>query len=114
MEIPEHVASRRGAVALPTRRGDALLLHKRTIHSSLSNVSDKIRWSFDLRYNPTGQHTGRGAFPGFVARSRRNPDTELRDRDEWSRRWHRTRAELAAVAYSAPFNRWSAHTPGCA
>ena len=38
-------------------------MHKHTIHGSLPNVSDEIRWSLDLRYNPTGQPTGRPEFP---------------------------------------------------
>ncbi len=59
--------------------GDVLFLNKMMLHSSLSNVSDRIRISFDLRYNPIGQPSGRPAFPGFVARSRRAPEAELTD-----------------------------------
>ena len=59
---------------LPIKRGGVLLFHHLTKHASLSNVSDGIRWSFDLRYQPIGQPTGRPAFPGFVARSRTQPD----------------------------------------
>ena len=61
------------ATPVPTRAGDVILMHKHTIHGSLPNVSEAIRWSLDLRYNPTGQPTGRPQFPGFVARSRRDP-----------------------------------------
>jgi phytanoyl-CoA hydroxylase len=114
LEIPERVASRANAVALPTRRGDALFLHRRTAHASLSNVSDRIRWSFDLRYNPIGQETGRGVFPGFVARSRSNPHSELRSHERWVESWMRARSELADMAYSAPFHRWDADAPACA
>lgn len=114
LEIPERVASRATARPLPMRRGDALFLHKRLVHGSLSNTSDRIRWSFDLRYNPIGQETGRGVFPGFVARSRRDPSSELRSHEAWAASWYRARAELAAAEYSAPFNRWSADAPACA
>lgn len=114
LEIPERVASRDSAVALPMRRGDALFLHKRTVHASLSNVSDRIRWSFDLRYNPIGQMTGRDMFPGFVARSRRDPEAELRSHEQWATSWDRARDELADAAFSEPFNRWSADAPACA
>jgi hypothetical protein len=58
-------------------------------------VSDDIRWSFDLRYQPIGQPTGRPAFPGFVARSRRYPESELRDWREWRQLWLDARARLA-------------------
>ena len=53
--------------------GDVLFMHRQTCHSSLPNVSEQVRISFDLRYNPTGQPTGRPLFPGFVARSRKDP-----------------------------------------
>jgi hypothetical protein len=98
---------------MPMRRGDALLMHKLTVHASLSNHSDNIRWSFDLRYNPIGQPTGRSAFPGFIARSRTHPETELRDPAEWARSWLEARNTLAAIEMGQ-FNRWSADSPVCA
>ena len=82
-----------------------------TLHNSLSNTSNETRISFDLRYNPIGQSTGRGAFPGFIARSRQNPNSELRDADEWSRLWVEAREKLADSAYDKPINLWSADAP---
>lgn len=114
LSIPERVASRADALSLPTKRGDVVFLHMRTIHSSLPNVSDVIRWSFDLRYNPIGQETGRGAFPGFVARSRSHPEIELGRPQEWADLWLQARARLAEVDHDEPFNRWSADAPACA
>jgi hypothetical protein len=101
------------ARSIPVKRGDALFMHKLTVHASHSNHSDDVRWSFDLRYNPIGQPTGRGAFPGFIARSRKNPDAELRDPAEWARLWHEARYRLATEGMG-PFNRWSADSPVCA
>ena len=37
------------------KRGDVLFMHRRTYHSSLPNISNEVRISFDLRYNPSGQ-----------------------------------------------------------
>lgn len=99
---------------LPMKRGDVLFLTKLTMHASLSNLSDNIRWSYDLRYNPIGQPTGRGVFPGFVARSRQHPETELRDAAEWQRIWFDTRRRLADAATEKTFNRWNADSPVCA
>ena len=113
LEIPASVLSREGALAVPLERGDVLFLHRRTAHASLPNVSDEIRWSFDLRYNPTGQATGRRAFPGFVARSRSNPSAELRDPVAWARMWEDTRSRLAAAELEK-FNRWDSDAPACA
>ena len=72
--------------------GDILLMHRRTPHASHRNSSDHVRWSFDLRYNPIGQPTGRGAFPGFIARSRPEPWTELHDPVAWTDLWLEARA----------------------
>ena len=54
-----------------------------TIHGSLANNSDDVHWSFDLRCNPIGPPTGRDLFPGFVAQSRANPESVLRDQVAW-------------------------------
>lgn len=113
LHIPEEFFRVADAVPLPMRRGDVLLMHKLTPHCSFSNHSDQVRWSFDLRYNPIGQPTGRDAFPGFIARSRRHPDAELHDPIEWRRRWLETRALLAAQDVPR-FNRWDANSPVCA
>ena len=101
--IPEEVV---GPQRLPLvmESGDVLFMSKRTKHASLTNVSDGMRFSFDLRYNPTGQSTGRPWFPGFVARSRSNPASELRDFEEWVRIWDEARHALEAVDYETPDN----------
>ena len=49
------------------------------------NVSDRFRWSFDVRYNVTGQPTGRSHFPEFVARSVGPPDRCWTDWRAWPR-----------------------------
>ena len=113
LQIPAHLFRISDAVPVPMRRGDVLFMHRLTCHNSLSNVSDRIRWSLDLRYNPTGQPTGRAAFPGFVARSRSNAETELRDAEAWADMWRATR-EALAPAEDPTFNRWTADDPACA
>jgi phytanoyl-CoA hydroxylase len=112
LQIPARLI-RREAVPVPVRRGGALFMHRRTMHASLENVSDDIRWSFDLRYQPTGQPTGRPAFPGFVARSRQQPESELRDWREWRKLWLDARGRLAERD-DVRFNRWTADAPACA
>ena len=116
--IPEHLFDVDSTIPMPTKRGDVIFLHRQTVHGSLANVSDKIRWSFDLRYNPIGQPTGRGAFPGFVARSRKNPESELRDADTWTDMWRKARTKMASVNQGdmsdVPFGRWTEGHPDCA
>ena len=118
-EIPEHLFDSDGAVPVPMERGGVVILHKRTVHGSLSNVSDNIRWSFDLRYNPTGQPTGREIFPGFIARSKENPEKEFRDADKWKDTWMKTRNIMATLNQEGgnvdvPFGRWDGEFPECA
>jgi ectoine hydroxylase-related dioxygenase (phytanoyl-CoA dioxygenase family) len=112
LQIPTKLLPRE-AVPVPLKRGGALFMHRRTIHAALENVSDDIRWSFDLRYQPTGLPTGRPAFPGFVARSRSHPESELRDWRDWAQLWSDARARLSQNA-PPKFNRWTADAPACA
>ncbi len=101
------------AISAEMKAGDVLLMTKLTMHASHSNHSDAIRFSFDLRYNPIGQPTGRGAFPGFVARSRSNPTSEMCDPADWSQLWHDARHRLANETMGK-FNRWSVENAVCA
>ncbi|WP_238367473.1 phytanoyl-CoA dioxygenase family protein [Mesobacterium pallidum] len=98
---------------LPVKAGGAVIFHPLTPHGSLDNVSDQFRWSFDIRYNVTGQPTGRAHFPDFVARSRANPQTELRDWRVWADMWLAARARLSGQPH-IPIHRWSSDSPVCA
>jgi phytanoyl-CoA hydroxylase len=100
-------------VPLPIKRGGVLLFHHLTKHSSLTNTSDGIRWSFDLRYQPIGQPTGRPAFPGFIARSRLHPEREVRDWRVWADLWRSTRSRLSQTP-AGKFIRWTGDEAVCA
>lgn len=100
-------------LALPMAAGDVLFLNKLTQHASLSNTSSRLRWSFDLRYNAIGEPTGRPWFPGFVARSREDPEAEMSDFAEWAATWGEARAILAGCERPR-FNRWDSDDPLCA
>lgn len=110
--IPDRLIRLDDAVPLAMKAGSVLVFTRTTMHQSYPNVSDRIRWSFDIRYQPTGQPTGRPMFPGFVARSRSNPDAELRDHAVWADNWRRARAELAK-SNSPKFTRWNTALPVC-
>lgn len=112
--IPTRTLAVDAATPVPMRRGDVLFLHRLTCHAALPNRSAGVRWSFDLRYNPIGQATGRGMFPGFVARSRSHPESELRDARRWADLWHEARRKLASGPAQPAFNRWSASSETCA
>ena len=63
--------------------GDVLLTMERLVHRSIPNRSQTVRWSVDTRYNRIGLPTGRSKVPGFVARSRKNPDRVARSHHDW-------------------------------
>ncbi len=92
---------------MPVKRGSVILFHKCNIHSSLPNKSDRLRWSVDIRYHPSGEPSGRPAFPGFVARSRSNPASELRDEALWLQQWRDARQRIINGEYQGPvFRDW--------
>jgi phytanoyl-CoA hydroxylase len=114
LSIPTKLLAQDRAKPLPMRAGSALFMTQRTIHSSLDNVTDdQVRISFDLRYQPIGQPTGRPSFPGFVARSAAHPDKVLRDPAVWAQSWLDTRERLARLEDPA-YNRWRADAAVCA
>ena len=115
--IPESIIDWDRVVPLEVEAGGVVLLHKMTEHGSLDNQSDDIRWSFDLRYQPIGQPTGRSVFPGFVARSRDHPERVVTDAGEWADLWWQARNRIVAGDVPWQFNtRWKANArlPVCA
>ena len=114
--IPDALLPPGDPVALPMKPGSVLLMTQSTVHSSLDNVTpDQVRISFDLRFQPVGQPTGRPAFAqaGFVARSATHPELVVRDPAVWSRHWLAVRDQLAADEDPA-YNRWRANAAACA
>jgi ectoine hydroxylase-related dioxygenase (phytanoyl-CoA dioxygenase family) len=101
------------ALPLPVKSGGVVVFHPLTPHASLVNRTEGFRWSFDLRYNVTGQPTGRAHFPEFIARSRRDPGAVLPDADAWRALWEAARARLAAQPH-INIHRWRADSPLCA
>ncbi len=112
-EIAEGYVDVNKAVPLPVKSGGVVILHPLTPHASLVNRTKGFRWSFDIRYNRTGQATGRSHFPEFIARSRTNPAAELDDWRVWKSMWEDARAKAAGAPH-IPIHRWKAGAPACA
>ena len=68
------VAKGQTVVQLPLTAGSAVMFNDRLLHMSTLNNSDHVRWSVDLRYQPTDQDPMPQHGSGFLARSRRHPD----------------------------------------
>jgi len=113
LRIPEVVRASSG-IPVEMKRGSALFMHRLTMHSSLRNLSDGVRWSFDLRYQPVGQPTGRDWLPAFVARSRKEPSQEIHDWRRWADLWWQARAYLAINPNAQKPRRWTGTEVECA
>jgi phytanoyl-CoA hydroxylase len=114
MRIPDILLPARPSRPLPMPAGSVILMNQQTVHGSLDNVTeDQVRLSFDLRYQPIGQPTGRPAFPGFVARSAAHPESVLHDPASWRKLWLDTRERLVQ-AEETRFTRWNAESAVCA
>jgi ectoine hydroxylase-related dioxygenase (phytanoyl-CoA dioxygenase family) len=111
--IPAALLPETAPVPLPVGAGGAVIFHPLTPHGSLPNASDRFRWSFDIRFNRSGEPTGRSHFPDFVARSRADPGSELRSPDTWREMWQAARARLATAPH-IPIHRWDSSAPYCA
>jgi len=111
--IPNQFIGGHRSVPLPVKSGGVVIFHPKAPHASLVNRTDGFRWSFDIRYNVTGQPTGRDHFPSFVARSRADPARELTDAGAWRAMWQAARARLAAQPH-VPLYRWDFNAPYCA
>jgi hypothetical protein len=72
---------------VPVKKGGVIFMHRWTPHRSVPNTTNMVRWSIDLRYQPTGTPTGRPFHPDFVVRSRAHPESVLTDHAEWVRLW---------------------------
>ncbi|WP_461173313.1 phytanoyl-CoA dioxygenase family protein [Arthrobacter sp. Z1-9] len=112
--IPDAQVDPSAGITLPMTAGSILLLHTRTVHDSLPNrTADRLRISLDLRYQPTGQPSGREQFPTFVVRSQRHPELVITDPAEWIKGWLEARTRLAKEELPV-FNRWDPNSPLCA
>jgi len=99
-------------VPTPVKAGGAVIFHPLTPHASRPNLSNEYRWSFDLRYNVTGQPTGRSQFPEIVVRSPSDPTRVTSDWRDLKALWDDARARLSAAPY-APQHRWDVSNPYC-
>lgn len=106
--VPAEIDRGRAGNALSVKRGGAMIFHTQDIHCSRPNFSNRLRWSLDLRYHPVGQANGRPTFPGFVARSRVNPESEHRGVEIRNRIGQEARMRIIRGEYRGPiFKGWN-------
>jgi len=113
LAIPDKLFDISSATPVPVKSGGVVLFHPLTVHGSLENTTNDIRWSFDLRYNVTGDPTGRPMFPEFVARSVSAPESVLTDSEQWRQRWQAAKSRLCKHD-SVQIHRWDGKSVVCA
>ena len=74
-------------IALEANVGDIILLSRYLIHCSLPNKSKNFRISMDLRFNKTGQHSGRDPLPSFVVKSKNRKNIKVNNYKQWIAIW---------------------------
>ena len=74
-------------IALEANVGDIILLSRYLIHCSLPNKSKNFRISMDLRFNKTGQHSGRDPLPSFVVKSKNRKNIKVKNYKQWIAMW---------------------------
>ncbi|MBD2843776.1 phytanoyl-CoA dioxygenase family protein [Paenibacillus sp. IB182496] len=92
--VPEQLPDRQPVLA-ECPKGGLIVMNKYTPHRGTPNVSGIVRWSIDLRYQRTGEPTGRPFHPAFPVRSASRPETVERDYDGWKMRWDAALKESA-------------------
>ena len=73
-------------VSIEMEPGDALCFTQLTPHRALPNRSNQVRWSIDVRYEPTAQATAAGQKQGFVAHSPNSPNA-VPTYKQWLKKW---------------------------
>lgn len=91
--LHEHQLGKRETIALPISAGSAILFNDRLLHMSTPNRSNGVRWSVDLRYQPTDQDPMPQHGAGFLGRSKLRPE-RVATLDDWlqGRAEHETEA----------------------
>lgn len=95
LEVPEAFLRRLGktqkdvnVVEAVMQKGDVLLFNAYVPHRGGVNSSpDLVRWSMDLRFQPTGTPTGRPHWPEFILQSHADPSVVQDSYEDWCERW---------------------------
>ena len=114
VHLPDGLMAKERTQPLPVRAGSVIVFSRHLMHGAMPNLGDGVRMSLDLRYQHPDQPSGRGYLPGFIARSRSNPSSELRDHREWRRLWQQAHAKLVANPPQSTGLRWDINHPLCA
>jgi len=97
--VKPHLLPKTPPVTAECPFGGVIFMNKYTPHLGLTNRSDTIRWTMDLRYQATGQPTGRPFWPAIVVRSPSQPASVQHSYEEWCRRWEHDLVASKGIAW---------------
>ena len=109
-QVPDGVVQDRYSKPVPAKKCGAVSFHRMNVRRTLAILPDGPKWSMDPGYHPIGQPTARPAFPGFVARSGTNPQSERTDPGTWAESWNEARKGIVSGdfrGYLFEDTRWS-------
>ena len=78
-------------IPLEANVGDIILLNKYLIHCSLPNKSKNFRISMDLRFNKSGQPSGRDPLPSFIVKSKNKKNIKVNTYKQWITLWEKAK-----------------------
>ena len=86
LKIPEeHIAPHAERIIdIELDPGDVVVFQNMLCHRNVPNRTQTVRWSLDWRYQLASQSTLR-AEKGYIARSRKEPETAVHSASEWGR-----------------------------
>ncbi|MEM7539048.1 MAG: phytanoyl-CoA dioxygenase family protein [Chloroflexota bacterium] len=84
--VAPEVSEELEGVTIEMAPGDVLCFPQRTPHRATANRSDAVRWSMDVRYEPTALATPKGKPQGFIARSQTEPNVPI-SYASWLEQW---------------------------
>ncbi len=83
------------AITIEATPGDVVFMRNTLLHGASDNrTAEEVRWACNFRYLPIGEPNGRPYLPGFVARSRSAPESELTNPQVWLGMWMRALENL--------------------
>lgn len=75
-------AARYTPIAAPMKRGDVLIITQRSPHAAVPMTVDRLRWSFDARFEATEGRTVHGRKYGMILQSQSDP-ASVTPLEEW-------------------------------
>ena len=96
----KEIIDKLSTVPLEADVGDIILLNRYLLHCSLPNKSKNFRISMDLRYNKSGQPSGRDPLPNFIVKSKNKNKIKVQNYKQWIALWEKAKVKCIPRKWS--------------